>query len=110
EFRRVLFRSAEEMFPFVFHAKNLAKLLKFPALPLTANLLPLPSPIDIYIGEEYELPKDLSAEAPDKDIREHVYRIETKIKKQLATGLKNRRPFFEEIRNPIKRMIKKRPS
>lgn len=99
---------AEEMFPFVFHAKNLARLLKFPALPLSANLLPLPSPIDIYIGEEYELPKDLSAEAPDKDIREHVYRIETRIKKQLAIGLKNRRPFFEEIRNPIKRMIKKR--
>lgn len=99
---------AEEMFPFVFHAKNLARLLKFPALPLTANFFPLPSPIDIYIGEEYELPTDLSAEAQDKDIREHVYRIETIIKNQLAKGLKNRRPFFEDVRNPIKRFIRKR--
>lgn len=85
---------AEEMFPLVFHARHLAKLLKLPALPFTANIIPLPSPIDIYIGEEYELPKELSAEAQDKDIREHVYRIESRIKQLLANGLKQRRPLL----------------
>src|SRR5690606_28165484 len=40
---------AEEMFPFVVHARKLGAMLKLPTLPLSANLLPLPSPIDIYI-------------------------------------------------------------
>lgn len=99
---------AEEMFPFVFHTHKLAKMLKLPALPLSANFLPLPSPIDIYIGKEYKLPNFLSPEAPDKEIREHVYKIETKVKNLLSIGLKNRRPFFEEVRNPILKIFKKK--
>jgi len=92
---------AEEMFPFVYHAKKLGKMFGLPTLPLTANLFPLPSPIDIYIGKPYEVPDDLSVDAQDKDIREHVYKIEKQINAQLLKGLKDRRPFFDEIRIPL---------
>lgn len=85
---------AEEMYPLVYHAKPLAKLLGLPSLPISANILPLPSPIDIYIGKPYYLPEDLSYEtAPDSEIRKHVYQIEKEIKKNLNIGLKSRRPL-----------------
>lgn len=96
---------AEEMFPFVFHSKRLAKILKVPAIPLTANLVPLPSPIDIYIGKEIPIPANLEAEASDKDIKENVYHIENSIKRMLITGLKNRRPFFDLLRKPISKYV-----
>jgi len=98
---------AEEMFPFTWHVKSLAKLLSLPALPLTANLFPLPSPIDIHIGKPIIVPDDLSSEAPDKDIKEQVMRVEGQIKKMLAVGLKHRRPFFDEIRKPLSKFILK---
>jgi 1-acyl-sn-glycerol-3-phosphate acyltransferase len=96
---------AEEMFPFVFHAKKLGKMLGLPTLPLMTNVIPLPSPIDIYIGEPYEIPDDLSVDAPDKEIRKHVYQIEKTIKKQLAFGLRNRRPFFDKVRKPLQDIL-----
>lgn len=96
---------AEEMFPFVYHYKKIAKLLKVPALPLSANLFPLPSPIDIYIGKEISIPEHLEVEALDKDIRENVFHVEHSIKRMLITGLKNRRPFFDSIRKPISKYI-----
>ena len=96
---------AEEMFPFVFHSKKLAKLLRVPALPLTANLFPLPSPIDIYIGPEIPIPEHLEAEASEKDIKENVFHIENSIKRMLITGLKNRRPFFDPLRKPISKYV-----
>lgn len=96
---------AEEMFPFVFHSKKLAKILKVPALPLTANFFPLPSPIDIYIGKEIPIPDHLEAEATEKEIKENVFHIENSIKRMLITGLKNRRPFFDTIRKPISKFV-----
>lgn len=96
---------AEEMFPFVFHAKKLARMLKVPSLPLSANLLPLPSPIDIYIGKEIPVPETLSPEAPEKDIKENIYHIENTIKRMTIHGLKNRRPFFDAIRKPISKYV-----
>jgi 1-acyl-sn-glycerol-3-phosphate acyltransferase len=96
---------AEEMFPFVFHSKKLAKILRVPALPLTANLFPLPSPIDIYIGPEISIPEHLEAEASEKDIKENVFHIENSIKRMLITGLKNRRPFFDSLRKPISKYV-----
>lgn len=98
---------AEEMFPFVFHAKKLAKMLSIPAFPLTPNLFPLPSPIDIYIGKEITIPENLSFEASDKEVKEHVYHVEHEIKKLLITGLKNRRPFFDSLRKPLSKFILK---
>lgn len=97
---------AEEMFPFVFHAKKLGKALGLPTLPLSANVIPLPSPIDIYFGEPIELPEGLEPEEQDKVIRPHVYEVEKAIKKQLAEGLKNQRPFFDGVKKPIKEFLK----
>lgn len=96
---------AEEMFPFVFHSKKLASLLKVPALPLTSNYFPLPSPIDIYIGKEISIPQEIQAEASDKEIKENVYHVENTIKRMIIHGLKNRRPFFDSIRKPISKFI-----
>lgn len=96
---------AEEMFPFVFHSKRLARLLKVPAIPLTANLFPLPSPIDIYIGKEIPIPEGLEHEATDKEVKENVFHIENTIKRMLIHGLKNRRPFFDTIRKPISKYV-----
>jgi 1-acyl-sn-glycerol-3-phosphate acyltransferase len=96
---------AEEMFPFVFHAKKVASMLKLPSLPLSLNFIPLPSPIDIYIGPEISIPENLEVEAADKDIKENVYLIENTIKRMLITGLKNRRPFFDGLRKPISKYV-----
>lgn len=96
---------AEEMFPFVFHSKKLAKLLKLPALPLSANFVPLPSPIDIHIGKEIPIPDHLEEEATDKEIKENVFHIENTIKRMIISGLKNRRPFFDPIRKPISKFV-----
>lgn len=96
---------AEEMFPFVFHSKKIANLFKLPSLPISANLFPLPSPIDIYIGKEIPIPEHLESEPQDKDIKENIYHIEHTIKKMLITGLKNRRPFMDSIRKPISKFI-----
>src|SRR5690606_17605020 len=95
---------AEEMFPWVHHSKLFSKNLGIPSIPLSANYFPLPSPIDIYIGKPYELPEDLSADAPDKDIRVHVAQLEGIIKEQIREGLKQRRSNFEFL-NPLKKLI-----
>lgn len=97
---------AEEMFPFVVHAKRLAKKLGLPNLPISANIFPLPSPIDIYFGEPIEVPEGIESEATDADIRKYVYNVEKQIKKNIKTGLKNRREFFNWIRFPLKNFIK----
>ncbi len=98
---------AEEMFPFVFHAKKLASILKLPSLPVSANLFPLPSPIDIYIGKEIPIPDHLENESSDKEIKESVYHIENTIKKMIVHGLKHRRPFFDFVRKPISKFVLK---
>ncbi len=99
---------AEEMFPLVFHAKKLGKVLGLPTLPLTANILPLPSPIDIYIGKPYELPDHMSVDAQDKEIRVHVQKIEKQINEQLKNGLEKRRPFFDSVRKPLQDFLFKK--
>jgi 1-acyl-sn-glycerol-3-phosphate acyltransferase len=96
---------AEEMFPFVFHSKKFANLLNVPALPFTANFVPLPSPIDIYIGKEIPIPDQLEKEALDKDIKENIFHIENTIKRMIIRGLKNRRPFFDSIRRPVSKFV-----
>lgn len=96
---------AEEMYPFVFHAKKLASMLHLPSLPLSLNVLPLPSPIDIYIGKEIPIPQNLSPEAPEKDVKENIYHVENSIKRMLIHGLRYRRPFFDPIRKPISKYV-----
>ena len=96
---------AEEMFPFVFHAKKLAGMLNLPSMPLSLNLLPLPSPIDIYIGPEIPVPQNLNHEAPEKEVKESVFHVENTIKRLLVQGLKNRRPFLDPLRKPISKYV-----
>lgn len=102
----------EEMYPYVYHPRWLAKNLGMPALPLSASmllgplgLLPLPSPVDIIIGDPIELPKELEVDSPDKEIEPHVAEIQAHIAEMVNTGLKNRRPFKELIGLPDQREI-----
>lgn len=85
---------AEEFYPFVYHARSLAKFLGLPALPLSPNLIPLPSPVDIHIGEPIYPNDQLYTDSPERDIEEEVYKIEKVIKDMIALGLKKRRPFW----------------
>lgn len=96
---------AEEMFPLVFHAKKLAAMMKLPSFPLSANLLPLPSPIDIYIGKEIPIPEHMNLESSDKEIKENVFHIENTIKRMIVHGLQERRPFFDFIRKPVSKYL-----
>jgi 1-acyl-sn-glycerol-3-phosphate acyltransferase len=96
---------AEEMFPLVFHAKKIASMLSLPSLPISANFLPLPSPIDIYIGEEIAIPESMNEESTEKEIKEQVFQLETTIKKMIIHGLAHRRPFFDSIRRPISKFL-----
>jgi 1-acyl-sn-glycerol-3-phosphate acyltransferase len=89
---------AEEFFPYVFHLKKVAHLLKIPALPVSLNLIPLPSPIDIYIGEPYSLPKELGAEALDEELSIHIHEIERRIQELTEHGLKNRRTIMQRLK------------
>jgi len=89
---------AEETFPYVYQAKGLAKLLGIPAFPISPNYIPLPSPIDIYIGKPYEIPDTLSAESPDKDIDKHIFEIENIIQTMINDGLKKRREFWGNVK------------
>lgn len=92
---------AEEMYPFVIHFKGLANLVGFPALPLSLNLIPLPSPIDIYIGDALKP----EANENEKKIANNVYVLEQQIKKMIVYGLAKRRPFFDSIRKPLSQFI-----
>lgn len=89
---------AEEFFPYVYHLNKVAKLLKIPALPLSLNLFPLPSPIDIYIGEPYSLPKELGPEALDDELETHITQVEKKIQELTEHGLKNRRTILQRLK------------
>lgn len=92
---------AEEMYPFVMHLRGLASLVGFPALPLSLNLIPLPSPIDIYIGDEFKP----GVNEAEKKITSNIYLLEQQIKKMIVHGLARRRPFFDSIRKPISQFI-----
>ena len=93
---------AEELYPFVYQAKGLAKFLGLPALPITPlfpwfgliGAVPLPSPIDIYIGAPIALPEGLSEDAPDREIAPHLTRVEESIASMLSAGLEQRRKFI----------------
>lgn len=89
---------AEDFFPYVFHLKKIAKLLSLPALPVSLNLFPLPSPVDIYIGEPYTLPGDLSSEALDEELEPHIIALEKKIQALTQLGLKNKRSIAERFK------------
>ncbi len=88
---------AEEFYPFVIHLKKIARFLNIPALPLSFNLFPLPSPIDIYIGTPYSLPNDLSADALDEELEPHITALEKQIHNLTEEGLAKRRTMKERF-------------
>lgn len=85
---------AEQIFPWVYQAKDAAKFLGLPALPLSPLYLPLPSPVDIHIGNPIELPNDLSADAGDDEIDELVMVVKNQIQEMMISGLEQRRTVF----------------
>lgn len=91
---------AEEFFPLVYQAKDLAKKLQLPALPLSPTFIPLPSPVDIYIGEPYKIPKDLNVNSTDEEVDEHIHKIEARIKELTEYGLSRRRKFWANVKGP----------
>lgn len=95
---------AEETFPYVYQAKWLAKKLGLPALPISANYFPLPSPVDIYIGKPVQVADDLSTLDTDHDIDPYIDEIEVTIQSMIDEGLKNRRAM------PLVNLIKGRKS
>ena len=89
---------AEDFYPFVFHLRKLARLLKIPAVPISPNLFPLPSPVDIYIGKPYSLPKELDPDALDEDLAPHVNHLEEEIDRMTKLGLENKRTLRERLK------------
>lgn len=88
---------AEDFYPFVFHLRKLAKILNVPALPLSPNLIPLPSPVDIYIGKPYSLPQGLTPEALDQELNIHINQLESQIDQMTKHGLEVKRTFKSRI-------------
>jgi 1-acyl-sn-glycerol-3-phosphate acyltransferase len=108
---------AEEFYPYVLQLKKIAKLLNLPAMPLTPTfplfgplgILPMPSPVDIYIGKPIPIPENLSPEANEKELNEYIYQIEEQIKGMIKEGLKNRRqmiPVGSKQISAVKEMVK----
>lgn len=102
----------EEMYPYVYQPRDLARRLGIPALPLSASflmgplgLLPLPSPVDIVLGDPIFPPPELDADAPDKAIEDQVTAIQATIQELVRQGLKNRRPFKERLGLPDQREV-----
>tara|TARA_B100000886_G_scaffold330728_1_gene281459 strand:- start:252 stop:1136 length:885 start_codon:yes stop_codon:yes gene_type:complete len=94
---------AEEFYPLTYHPKLLAKLLGLPALPITpgiiagpVGLLPLPSPIDVHIGEPIAISKNQIDELDDQEVSSKVEFVKNKIEELVENGLKNRRPFWAQ--------------
>ncbi|WP_412474069.1 lysophospholipid acyltransferase family protein [Halobacteriovorax sp. YZS-1-1] len=85
---------AEEVFPYVYQAKGIAQALNLPALPISANYFPLPSPIDIHVGKPIELPTDINSESEDHLITPHIREIERTIQEMINKGREKRRPWI----------------
>lgn len=85
---------AEEVFPYVYQAKRIAKKFGLPALPLSANYFPLPSPIDIYVGKPIKPETAISDDPADSEIDPLIDQIEAEIQHMIDDGLDNRREFW----------------
>lgn len=88
---------AEEFYPFVYHPRRLAKFLGLPALPITPSLIPLPSPVDIYIGKPYDVPEGLTPESSDAELDIHIKALEAEVERLTEEGLKKRRSFWANV-------------
>ena len=93
---------AEELYPYVMNVKPLAKFFNLPAFPITPTfpflgplgMLPLPSPIDIYVGKLIPIPENISKNATDEEIDVYVEKIQKQIDQMMQKGLKNKRKML----------------
>lgn len=90
---------AEEFYPWVYQAKGIAKSLGLPALPISPNYIPLPSPVDIHIGKPYEIPDSIYDNPDEVNINKEVKKITNQIEELLVEGLKQRREFWGTSKN-----------
>lgn len=85
---------AEEQAPALFNVKPLAKLLGFPAFPITPTVLPLPLPsrYRIYFGE----PMRFQGRADDEDaeLDKKVRTVKSAIQSMINQGLKDRESAY----------------
>lgn len=94
---------AEEFFPYVVQAKKIAKMIGMPALPLSLNYFPLPSPVDIHILPPIMPNLEMGADAIDALVDEEVIKIRRAIQDKIDQELPNRRKFiFNKNRNDKK--------
>jgi 1-acyl-sn-glycerol-3-phosphate acyltransferase len=85
---------AEEQAPAFFDIKPLAKLLGFPAFPITPTLLPfpLPSRYAIYFGDPIKFTGSPNDE--DSELEKKVKTVKAQIQAMLSAGLKKRKRVF----------------
>lgn len=102
---------AEEFYPHVTHFPKIAKFLKLPVLPLTPafpflgilGALPLPSPVDIYIGKPFSI-KDLELNnMSDRDVDHQVSQLKNQIQSLVDEGLKKKRDYLGHAKNENKK-------
>jgi len=85
---------AEEQAPSLVDLKPLARLLGFPAFPLTPTLLPLPLPVRYHILFGEPMRFEGSADDDDAEIERKVSAVERNVKALIDKGLLERRGVF----------------
>lgn len=85
---------AEEQAPALFDLKPLAKLLGFPAFPLTPTLIPLPLPTRYRILFGAPMRFSGSPDDDDAEIDKKVNEVERRVKALIDRGLMERRSIF----------------
>ena len=98
--RPVVVVGAEEMYPMVWQAPQIAKLFGIPAFPITPffpwfgpmGMLPMPAPVDIYFLPKVDLPSSLDDSAPDDELAPFVQTLHQMMQSQIEQGIKMKRP------------------
>jgi 1-acyl-sn-glycerol-3-phosphate acyltransferase len=85
---------AEEQAPALFDLKPLAKLLSFPALPVTPTLLPFPLPARYHVHFGEPMTFQGSPDEDDEQLEGKVAEVEDAVRGLVARGLAERRHVF----------------
>lgn len=85
---------AEEQAPALFNLKPLARLLSFPAFPLTPTLLPFPLPARYHIHFGEPMAFQGSPDEEDEQLEHKVAEVEGAVRALIARGLAERRHVF----------------
>src|SRR5574338_149825 len=85
---------AEEQAPALFDLKPLARLLAFPAFPITPTILPFPLPSRYHIHFGEPLRFQGSADEEDEVLERKVAQVEDAVRELLARGLAERKHVF----------------